>query len=685
MKNIIKSLSVTAAISGAFILSSCSNSFLDPDPLSFFEPTETFSTEAGLRAALAQIDRNFTMMFTNQHDILVPLHTQFLFSDMVVTSATDKASQIQNFSTDFVPSQSSYSSNTDDIHIHACIYFWNEFYSGIKYANTVIEYAPKVEGLDEEVLNAYLGRAYFHRAFRYYGLVHMFGNVPLITRMPQSPKRNYSSTSREAILAMIEKDMEFAVEHVPHQTPGSYNNDYPGGMVNQGACRMLLAKIYMANYKYDKAKEQLDYLINNMGYQLMTESFGQDIIPDRYIGSATWPITRNVIWDLHRAENVFNGTNLETIMGQANAGSTIMYFNLERVLGPFIFNNATTDPDGTQAFVNYSLNDRDVDNDWVHVMGRGIATYRPTTWASHNLWGDIEKGKGHDNGDLRHSREVGNWISMGDKDHPADITYCNKASRYYGQKAKLYSDDGRLLCQDTIRRWFDFPLYKFYYFDYDNFANKNSAEWRGAQGAEACANCYLYRLAEAYLLRAECNLYMGNAGAAAEDVNVVRRRAKCEQLYTTVTIDDIFDERARELYLEEFRHDELVRASYCLAQTGIADRNGKTYTLNDLRGEAGDDTGKSGGSYWYQRTTAPGQMGDDHVGYNNGIRYSIGGGAAVQPMYVMGKHNIFWPIPEFAIEDNDLGTLAQNYGYAGYNPSVKIFDNWEEAVEDELN
>ena len=42
------------------------------------------------------------------------------------------------------------------------------------------------------------------------------------------------------------------------------------------------------------------------------------------------------------------------------------------------------------------------------------------------------------------------------------------------------------------------------------------------------------------------------------DVNVVRRRANAKKMFTTVTIGDIADERARELYLEEWRQPELV-------------------------------------------------------------------------------------------------------------------------------
>ncbi len=50
---------------------------------------------------------------------------------------------------------------------------------------------------------------------------------------------------------------------------------------------------------------------------------------------------------------------------------------------------------------------------------------------------------------------------------------------------------------------------------------------------------YLFRLAETYLLRAEAKFYRGNPIGAAEDVNVVRRRANAKKMFTTVTIGDI--------------------------------------------------------------------------------------------------------------------------------------------------
>ena len=46
------------------------------------------------------------------------------------------------------------------------------------------------------------------------------------------------------------------------------------------------------------------------------------------------------------------------------------------------------------------------------------------------------------------------------------------------------------------------------------------------------------------------------------------------------------DERARELYMEEWRHMELSRVSYCLALSGKPDKWGNTYNVNQLAEKA---------------------------------------------------------------------------------------------------
>lgn len=73
------------------------------------------------------------------------------------------------------------------------------------------------------------------------------------------------------------------------------------------------------------------------------------------------------------------------------------------------------------------------------------------------------------------------------------------------------------------------------------------------------------RLAGIYLLRAECYAKLGNAAAAAQDLNVIRARAKAE-LYPAAEDTDlqyaIFREREKELMMERTRYYDVVRNNY---------------------------------------------------------------------------------------------------------------------------
>ena len=70
----------------------------------------------------------------------------------------------------------------------------------------------------------------------------------------------------------------------------------------------------------------------------------------------------------------------------------------------------------------------------------------------------------------------------------------------------------------------------------------------------------IFRLADVYLMRAECSVLGGqpHMDEAIEDVNNVRERAGCTR-WTSLTADGLLDERARELYWENHRRTDLIR------------------------------------------------------------------------------------------------------------------------------
>lgn len=652
-------------LGGTMMLTGCKDSFLDPDPLSVFEPSTTFTTEAGVKASLAICDRLLKLDWACSHNEMLPIGTEYMFSEESVAAATDKTDMLCNMNEQLTPN-SDQSTENDLARTNSIWHFWSQGYESIKDANTVIQYAQQIKGMDDKTKNKYIGQGYFHRAYRYYHLVFQFGDVPLVTKLLSAPKQNYRSTKVDAILKKMTKDMEFAVQWVPEQKE---LNAY--GYVNKGACRMLLAKLYLSIGEYQKAENQLDTLINYEGYSLMTNTFGTF---DEGGEPQAWPITRNVIWDLHRGQNKLIAANKETIMGIPNRGTSAESFDnmlSMRILYPFFFNSGIKTTDGKQALLNIKRNASNYEAryDYMRGLGRGIATWRFTPWFTKSLWylnGKLDKG------DLRHSAKTGNWMCM-------DSLICNNpASKDYGKHIRLYNDDGTLLCNDSIRRWFDVPHYKLYYDDPVNEANISGSDgYRGATEGST-ADLYLFRLAEAYLLRAEAKFYINpNDASIAEDLNILRRRAECTEMYTPgkVSIGDIMDERARELYFEEFRNVELKRVSLCLARSGRPDEWGNTYDINTYNKQSGTDA--KGGSYWYQRL--------NHLSmYNKGIIHIVSSGQN-NPNYVIDKHNMYWAIPESAISGNKKGTLHQNYGYSGYDENVAEWENYEDAIADEDN
>jgi hypothetical protein len=632
----ISALSVIGILSVA-LFSGCTKDYLKPDPLSFYEPEVTFSSRSGLDATVALADRHLRSYWSHltTRDISVPISTEYMLSDIAVSSKTDDGNIFADVSTRLTPTDGMFNNDVNMIS-----FFWGETYNGIKYANTITSFIDNVPGLDQTTKQEYLGRAYFHRSFRYLALCFQYGDVPLVTKILRVPKQNYKTTSREAILEMITSDMEKAVEWVPEQSKMDYV-----GMINKAACRQLLIKCYLATGQWDKAIEQANILIDRSGYSLMNTTFGTFDNPS----PVTWPVTRNVIWDLHRPANKAIAANKEAILVMPNregTDATIRYKSMRNWV-PMWNQSALKSPSG-KVLLSVARTDSRyrAEYDINSAVGRGIAMIRPTHFAQYGLWhvDGID-----DSTDLRHNSKVGNWARM------EMLKYNDPTDSYFGKNLRLYNGS-TLLVTDTIRSWFNWPHYKVYIDDPVFKATPTSN--RNDGGA---ADWYCYRLAETFLLRAEAHFYNGNIALATEDVNVVRRRAKCSKLYTTVNLGDIVNERARELYMEEWRHMELSRISYSLALSNKTDEWGKTYNVKNL----------SNDSYWYQRI-------QHYSDYYNKNKVSVRNRS-----YAIAPNNILWPIPQDAINSNLYGKLRQNSGYNGHDAGVEMWTTWQDAVADE--
>lgn len=639
-KNFIKTIFLTVILS---VFTGCSDSWLEPEPLSFFEPNKTLSTKEGLEAALTTCQRSMRYYF--MHSRGPSLATEMFFSDVSVSAISDRSGS-QDLISHLTPT-----SNNDYFGSNMTYWYWLRGNEGISFANVVISRIAELN-IDQATKDQMLSRAYFQRAWRYYHLIFQFGDIPFLTKEVSSPKMDFRSVKMEVIIEQLIKDLKFSVEHIADR------DDY--GKESKGACRMLLMKFYLASGQFDKAIEEGNIIINNSGYELMENTFGkwENPYPDVH------PITRNVIWDLHRPVNKADPANKEAIMIMVNR-----YDNSESRLNTNFLANMTpfwSQSDKSRGILTPSKAESGMSKqaatpamlsqypdylDFRAIYGCGGPFTRPTYFAEKGMWTDKD--------DLRHSRETGNWFAMEDLKYNNVKLLGTSDEKYYLKPIQKYAEDGTLLCKDTIRCWFDYPYYKLWVRDDDReVANGyTGVDYFGGSG-----DWYLYRLAEAYLLRAEAYYWKKEYAKAAEDVNKIRKRAACKTFFDAASLDGldgldvIMDERARELMYEELRHVELVRVSFIKAK-----QEGTFTSPKDLADEDSN-------SYWWHRITK----------YNN--YYNKGVKTLHNDEYRMGKHNIFWPVMQKSIDANLYGRINQNYGYAGYEKNETPISSLEELA-----
>jgi len=606
MKNLYKLLSLsTIIVIGMVVSESCKKDWLTPKPLSFFSPENTLIDVVGFNAALNGCARTLKNEWYGDG---APIITETIFSEVAVEGTDDKSGPAQNLDVQIKPD--AILNNTDNNRIG---WYWEQEWIGIRLANTIVSRLPAATAINDSTKNVIKGKAYFYRAYDYYRLTNQFGDVPCPLKELTDVKTNYASVKREVILQRMKKDLDSAVLWVPWKSDR--------GDVNKGAVYHLLAKIDLALGLFDDAIAAASAVIDNGSYKLMTARFGVDA------GIAT----KNVIWDLHRPANKAAANNTEVLFLVTDAFGNVARFvggiQSMRQAAPGISIAGITTPNGGVAMS--ALANIEIDN--MQLYGRGIGRCRSTSYHYNEIWDDVN--------DLRHDSTSGNWMYM------ENLRYSNPALKgvdpYYGQRLRLYSSTGALLCSDTLRQWYPWPHYKLYIPDVENTPMRGgNTDW------------YVMRLAETYLIRAEAYVWKGDMANAAADVNKVRQRAGCAP-YTAakMSIGTILDERARELYYEEGRKTELTRIAYLFAKTGKP-YNGKTYTLANF----------STSNFMVDRIL------EKNVFYRtNFVTIHL-------DVFRISQFHVLWPVPQSAISANPDGRINQNIGYTGADLNVPPLD-----------
>ena len=186
---------------------------------------------------------------------------------------------------------------------------WFVMYQGIQRANIIIDRIASVE-MDDASKARISGEAHFLRAFFYFHLVRLFGEVPLVVH--ETTDLSLLNTKRKAVAEVykqITEDLLYAKEHIPE---GAAN-----GHASREAATAMLGKVYlqMSGYPlYDqeaasKALAELTEVKNNPRFALESDYFA--------LFDGEHEYGPEYIWDIEFANNgtTFYGGQVGTLEG----------------------------------------------------------------------------------------------------------------------------------------------------------------------------------------------------------------------------------------------------------------------------------------------------------------------------------------------------------------------------------
>ncbi|HQW72341.1 MAG TPA: RagB/SusD family nutrient uptake outer membrane protein [Saprospiraceae bacterium] len=260
MKNLLYFISLFTIGIG---LTSC-DSFLDKEPLSQIidESADTASVYTGADAETG-IAAVYSGMKTSQSELFFLDH--YVNGDAQSDNSYAGADNPDNFQIDDYKISSTNRNISRD---------WKYFYGLIGTCNGVIERTPKAVGLDAGRRDEIIGEASFMRGFLYFGMVQLWGGVPIVTKpVPEITSDNFAevysilypdSKTQEEVYTQIINDLTTAV----NQAPTAYGPTKMRG--TKAAAHAILAKVYATRQPADwnKVNEHADAVIAS-GFSLL--------------------------------------------------------------------------------------------------------------------------------------------------------------------------------------------------------------------------------------------------------------------------------------------------------------------------------------------------------------------------------------------------------------------------------
>ena len=144
--------------------------------------------------------------------------------------------------------------------------FFNNSYLSINRANVILERLPAATAVDQATRDQVTGEASFLRAYSYFNLVRLYGNVPLVLKEVKSVDEAFSVGARKPaadIYTQIIADAQTAIAKLPDVYAATEK-----GRATKGAARTLLAEVYMTQKNFAGAATELKAVVASAKYSL---------------------------------------------------------------------------------------------------------------------------------------------------------------------------------------------------------------------------------------------------------------------------------------------------------------------------------------------------------------------------------------------------------------------------------
>lgn len=506
------------------------NRILNEVPLDFLSPDNAYTSLPGIQQGMSAIYAFNRQYWYNGKEYIMMWHG--MGTDVAYHGEDPNSTTFINNCVTWFTSNQSYIRN-----------MWNRCYQVIQRVNVLLE-AIKISDdaiwLSNSQKEAYLAEAMFFRANIYNMLVSFWGDVPLVKEVINTPKTDFVRAPKADIYKLMEEDLTFAAAKLP--VPG---NEEAPGRLTQGAAWHKLSELYLTEGKYQLAVDAASKVINGYKYALMQNRFGTKLGKDVF-GSG------DAFFDLFTFGNQNLANNTEAIWVIQYEPLITGGFQDESMgaYGCAYFRMGNT-PDGKKAFRGELVNG--AYTGYSDTLHRPYGWMRPTDYWAYKIW------RSDWNNDIRNAKH----------NIKRDFYYDSPGSIYDKQKIdfSLYPKGTRDALRDTVQ--YIFPYIMKYAMPCQILTSPLTSG-----GSNHYKDIYAIRLPETLLLRAEAYVRLNNLSAAAADINTIRNRAKATPITpANATLDYILDERARELYGEEWRAITLRRMGKLVERTRLYNNN----------------------------------------------------------------------------------------------------------------